>query len=81
MLSLTARGLGTCAQVSLAAYPEVIRSELNIPPELSILCRLAVGYTDPDFTVNHLHINRNPVEKNVSFLDDLELEHTSDWNT
>ncbi len=49
MLSLTARGLGTCAQVSLAAYPEVIRSELNIPPELSILCGLAVGYTDPDF--------------------------------
>ncbi len=49
ILSLTARGLGTCAQVSLAAYPEVIRSELNIPPELLIICGLAVGYTDPDF--------------------------------
>ncbi|MEH1887763.1 nitroreductase [Nostoc sp.] len=81
MLSLTARGLGTCAQVSLAAYPEIIRSELNIPPELSILCGLAVGYTDPDFPPNHLHINRDPVEKNISFLDDLELAHRSDWNT
>ena len=81
MLSLTARGLGTCAQVSLADYPELIRSELNIPPELSILCGLAVGYTEPDFPANHLHISRDPVEKNISFLDDLELAHKSDWNT
>ena len=72
MLSLTARGLGTCAQVSLAGYPEVIHRELNIPPELSILCGLAVGYADPDFPANHLRINRDPVEKNVSFLNELE---------
>lgn len=81
ILSLTARGLGTCAQVSLAAYPEVIRSELNIPPDLLILCGLAIGYTDPDFPPNHLRIRRDPVEKNVLFLDDLEPAHRSDWNT
>ena len=81
MLSLTARGLGTCVQVSLAAYPEVIRSELNIPLELWSLCGLAVGYTDPDFPANHLHISRYPVQKNISFLDDRELAHKSDWNT
>ena len=69
MLSLTARGLGTCVQVSLATYPEVIHRELNIPSELSILCGLAIGYTDPDFPPNHLHISRAPVEKNVLFLD------------
>ena len=73
MLSLTARGLGTCAQVSLATYPEVIHSELNISPELLILCGLAIGYTDPDFPPNHLHISRDPVEKNVLFLDEREL--------
>jgi nitroreductase len=81
MLSLTARGLGTCAQVSLAAYPDVIRSELNIPLELSILCGLAIGYTDPDFPSNHLHISRDPIEKNISFLDDRQPVHNSDWNT
>ncbi|MHC5936115.1 nitroreductase [Nostoc sp.] len=67
VLSLTARGIGTCVEVSLAAYPEIIRSELNISPELSILCGLAVGYADPDFPANHLHISREAVEKNVLF--------------
>ena len=69
VLSLTARGIGTCVEVSLAAYPEIIRSELNIPPELLIICGLAVGYSDPDFPANHLHISREAVEKNVSFFD------------
>jgi nitroreductase len=77
MLSLTARGLGTCAQVSLAGYPEVIHRELNIPPELSILCGLAVGYSDPDFPANHLHIRRDPVENNITFLDDRKLAHST----
>ncbi|MEH2301312.1 MAG: nitroreductase [Nostoc sp.] len=69
VLSLTARGIGTCVEVSLAAYPEIIRSELNIPPELLIICGLAVGYSDPDFPANSLHISREAVEKNVLFLD------------
>ncbi|MBR8832545.1 MAG: nitroreductase [Stigonema ocellatum SAG 48.90 = DSM 106950] len=69
ILCLTARGLGTCAQVSLAGYPEIIRNELNIPPELLIICGLAVGYSDPDFPANHLHTSRESVEKNVTFLD------------
>lgn len=68
VLWLTAHGIGTCVQVSLAAYPEIIRNELNIPPELLIICGLAVGYSDPDFPTNHLHISRDPVEKNVWFL-------------
>jgi nitroreductase len=60
--------IDTCIQVSLAAYPEIIRNELNIPPELLIICGLAVGYFEPDFPTNHLHISRDPVEKNVLFL-------------
>lgn len=68
VLCLTAYGIGTSVQVSLAAYPEIIRDELNIPPELLIICGLAVGYSDPDFPTNNLHISRDPVEKNISFL-------------
>ena len=49
MLALTARGLGTCVEVSVAGYPDVVRTELSIPPELTIICGLAIGYTDPDF--------------------------------
>ena len=30
---------------------------------------VAVGYTDPDFPTNKLRIGRDPVAKNVMFLD------------
>ena len=69
LLALTARGLGTCVEVSLAGYPDVVRTQLNIPPELAIICGLAVGYPDPDFPTNKLNIGREAVEKSVMFLD------------
>jgi nitroreductase len=69
LLALTARGLGTCVEVSVAGYPEIVRAQLAIPAELSILCGLAVGYPDPDFAANKLHIGREPLGKNVVFLD------------
>jgi nitroreductase len=69
LLALTARGLGTCVEVSIAGYPEIVRAQLAIPAELSIVCGLAVGYPDPDFAANKLHIAREPIGKNVVFLD------------
>jgi hypothetical protein len=36
---------------------------------LTILCGLAVGYADPDFPANRVHVKREPIEKNVVFLD------------
>jgi nitroreductase len=69
LLALTERGLGTCVEVSVTGYPEIIRAQLSIPAELSILCGLAVGYPDPEFPANRLHIARAPVKENVVFLD------------
>ena len=69
LLALTARGLGTCVEVSIAGYPQIVRAQLAIPAELSILCGLAVGYPDPDFAANKLHVGREPIGKNVVFLD------------
>jgi nitroreductase len=70
VLSLTARGLGTCVQVAIAGYPEIIYEQLNIPEQFTILCGLAVGYADPDFPANKIRLGREPVEKNVTFVDD-----------
>jgi hypothetical protein len=42
--------MGTCVEVPVAGYPDVVRTELKIPPELTIICGLAVGYSDPDFS-------------------------------
>jgi nitroreductase len=69
VLALTERGLGTCVQVSIAAYPGILRAHLDIPDELTVLCGLAIGYPDPAFGGNSLAVPRNPVETNVVFLD------------
>jgi nitroreductase len=69
LLALTARGLGTCVQVSIAGYPEIVREQLNISQEYAILCGLAIGYPDPTFRANNLRTERNPIEHNVVFHD------------
>jgi len=69
VLALTERGLGTCVQVSIAAYPEILRAQLGIPEDLTVLCGLAIGYPDPAFAGNSLVTPRNPVEANAVFLD------------
>ena len=69
LLALTERGLGSCVEVSIAGYPETVRTQLAIPTELSILCGLAVGYPDPEFPPNKLHVGREPIGENVVFLD------------
>lgn len=67
LLALTERGLGTCLEVSVAGYPKILRKELDIEPELTILCGLAIGDSDPDFSANLLHVGRETVDKNVVF--------------
>ena len=69
VLALTERGLGSCVQVSIAEYPEIVRAHLDIPDDLTVLCGLAIGYPDPAFPANSLTVPRNPVDTNVVFLD------------
>jgi nitroreductase len=69
LLAATARGLDTCVEVSVAGSPEILHRELGILPDLSILCGLAVGYSDPGVPVNRLHIGHEAIEKSVGFLD------------
>jgi nitroreductase len=68
LLALTERGLGSCAEVSIVGYPEIVRAELGIAEELLILSGLAVGYADPDFAANKLKIGRAPIGENAVFL-------------
>jgi nitroreductase len=69
VLALTARGLGTCVQVSIAGYPEIIREQLGISAEMNILCGLAIGYPDPEFSGNSLRVGRDRIDEHVAFLD------------
>lgn len=69
LLGLTERGIGSCVQVSVAMCADVLRAELDIPDELTVLCGLSIGYPDPAFPANRLDIPRNAVEQNVVFYD------------
>jgi hypothetical protein len=42
---------------------------VGYPRKLSILCGVAIGYPDPDFPANKLHVGRVPIKENVVFLD------------
>ena len=67
LLALTARGLGTCVQVSVAGYPDILRKYLDIDDDMRILCGVAIGYPDPRFPANNLTVPRNSLEKNFFF--------------
>lgn len=67
LLALTARGLGSCVQVSVAGYPDVLREQLHISEDYRILCGVAIGYEDPGFAANSLNVPRNPLHRNVVF--------------
>ena len=69
ILALTERGLGTCVQVSIAGYPDVVRAQLDIADEFTILCGLAVGYPDPEFRANQIRTPRDAPASKVIFLD------------
>lgn len=69
LLALAERGVGSCVQVSIALYPDVLRAELGIPDELKVLCGLSIGYADPAFPANHLDVPRNPLSENVVSLE------------
>ena len=70
VLALTARGVGTCVQVALAGYPEIVYAELGIPEQLTILCGISIGYPEADFPPNRLRIGREPLSEHVVFIDD-----------
>ena len=69
LLALTARGLGTCVQVSVAGYPEILREYLDIDDDMRILCGVAIGYPDPQFPTNALTVPRNGLDQNFVFRD------------
>ncbi len=52
MLAATERGLATMPAVQLAHYPEILRSKLEIPDNLSIVLGIAIGYEDEQHPFN-----------------------------
>ena len=56
MLAARARGLHTCAEASIASYPDIVRRELGIAKENIVICGMAMGYADPEAIVNRINL-------------------------
>lgn len=69
MLAMHSRGVGSCAQASLRAFPELVAAHLGIPDEEQILCGLSFGYEDPSVAANQTRQPRDPISANVFFRD------------
>ncbi len=67
MLAAQQHGLGSIPAVSLVSYPDLIRSELEIPEDLSIIFGIALGYSDAQHPQNKFRSPRRPVHEVVRF--------------
>jgi len=71
MLAMQSRGISSCAQASLLAYPELVGEHLGIPDDEQILCGLSFGYEDPTVPANQTRQPRDPIASNVVFRGDV----------
>lgn len=67
MLLARELGLGTCPQAALSAAPDVVRAELNLPPEQKVIVGLSLGYPLPEPDLNRFHTPREPTGEKVKF--------------
>lgn len=63
-----AAGIGTCPMASIATYPSVLRSHLQIPDEEIILFGIALGWRDDTVPANAARTKRAPVGANIRFV-------------
>lgn len=62
MLACNKYGLGTCVEMGVVFYPDVLRKMLNIADSKLIICGLAIGYPDESAPANKFRSLREPIE-------------------
>jgi nitroreductase len=65
MLAAQEYGVDSIPAVMLVAYPDLIRAELDIPPDLLVLFGIALGYRDAQQPVNQFRTPRRPLHEVV----------------
>lgn len=69
MLSMTAHGIGSCAQASVSRYPDIIREHFGLDDGLAVLIGISFGYEDTSVPANKTIVPRANIEEAVLFLD------------
>ncbi len=63
-----AGSIGMCAMASIAAYPRVLRTHLDIPGGHDILFGIALGAIDSNADANKCKTAREPIAESVTFV-------------
>ena len=69
MLAARARGLHTCAEASIASYPDIVRRELAISADWVVICGMAMGFADGDAVVNGFQPERIELDDYAIFME------------
>lgn len=67
MLTMTAHGIGSCAQGSMRYYPDQVREVFGLPDDMAILLGISFGYEDTSVPANKTRVGRAPLGENVVF--------------
>jgi nitroreductase len=70
LTAAAALGVDTCPMASVAAYPEPLRAHLPIAESDVVLFGIALGHADGAAPANRTRTSREPVEANVTFLNE-----------
>jgi nitroreductase len=65
MLAAMEYSVGSVIAVNFAAYPDIIREELDVPEDYAVMIGIALGYADADSPENRCRSIRRPVEEAV----------------
>lgn len=69
LLAATAVGVSTIAQAALAVYPNVLREQLSLSEDRTIVCGISFGYPDPSHPANSYRTNRAEIDEVVDWID------------
>jgi nitroreductase len=69
MLVAQDHGVESAIAVNLVCFPDLIRAELDVPDELSIVIGIALGYADTNASSDEFRSSRRPFEEVVRLLD------------
>jgi nitroreductase len=67
MLTLTARGIASCAQGALSLYPTIIRNYLGLERSNRLIFGISFGYEDKSVSANNARVGRAPLGQSVIF--------------
>jgi len=65
----TAHGVCSVAQAAIALYPTVLRRELGLGDDRTIVCGISFGYPDDDHSINGYRTERAPLTEVVDWVD------------